>query len=31
LTAPLNLAYRRDEIAEAARRFVGLVQKSAAS
>jgi DNA-binding transcriptional LysR family regulator len=31
LTAPLNLAYRRDEISAAVRRFVGLVQKSAAS
>ena len=31
LTAPLNLAYRRDEISAAVRRFVGLVQRSAAS
>jgi DNA-binding transcriptional LysR family regulator len=30
LTAPLNLAYRRDEISAAVRRFVGLVQRSAA-
>src|SRR3984957_526850 len=30
LTAPLNLAYRRNEISAAVRRFVGLVQKSAA-
>jgi DNA-binding transcriptional LysR family regulator len=29
LTAPLNLAYRRDEISAAVRRFVGLVQRSA--
>ena len=31
LTAPLNLAYRRDEISAAVRRFVGLVQRSAAA
>jgi DNA-binding transcriptional LysR family regulator len=31
LTAPLNLAYRRNEISAAVRRFVGLVQRSAAS
>lgn len=31
LTAPLNLAYRRDEISAAVRRFVGLVQRSAAT
>jgi DNA-binding transcriptional LysR family regulator len=31
LTAPLNLAYRRSEISAAVRRFVGLVQRSAAS
>jgi DNA-binding transcriptional LysR family regulator len=31
LTAPLNLAYRRDEISAAVRRFVGLVQRDAAS
>lgn len=31
LTAPLNLAYRRDEISAAVRRFVALVQRSAAS
>jgi DNA-binding transcriptional LysR family regulator len=31
LTAPLNLAYRRDEISAAVRRFVGLVQKTAGS
>jgi DNA-binding transcriptional LysR family regulator len=31
LTAPLNLAYRRGEISAAVRRFVGLVQRSAAS
>jgi DNA-binding transcriptional LysR family regulator len=31
LTAPLNLAYRRDEISAAVRRFVGLVQSSAVS
>ena len=31
LTAPLNLAYRRDEISAAVRRFVGLVQASATS
>ena len=31
LTAPLNLAYRRDEISAAVRRFVALVQKSAAT
>jgi DNA-binding transcriptional LysR family regulator len=30
LTAPLNLAYRRNEISAAVRRFVGLVQRSAA-
>jgi DNA-binding transcriptional LysR family regulator len=30
LTAPLNLAYRRDEISAAVRRFVGLVQHNAA-
>jgi DNA-binding transcriptional LysR family regulator len=30
LTAPLNLAYRRDEISAAVRRFVALVQRSAA-
>jgi len=29
LTAPLNLAYRRDEISAAVRRFVALVQRSA--
>ena len=31
LTAPLNLAYRRDEISAAVRRFVALVQRGAAS
>jgi DNA-binding transcriptional LysR family regulator len=31
LTAPLNLAYRRDEISAAVRRFVALVQGSAAA
>lgn len=31
LTAPLNLAYRRDEISAAVRRFVGLVQRNAAA
>jgi DNA-binding transcriptional LysR family regulator len=31
LTAPLNLAYRRSEVSAAVRRFVGLVQRSAAS
>jgi DNA-binding transcriptional LysR family regulator len=31
LTAPLNLAYRRDEISAAVRRFVALVQRSAAA
>ena len=31
LTAPLNLAYRRDEISAAVRRFVALVQRSAGS
>jgi hypothetical protein len=31
LTAPLNLAYRRGEISAAVRRFVGLVQRGAAS
>jgi DNA-binding transcriptional LysR family regulator len=31
LTAPLNLAYRRDEISAAVRLFVGLVQHSAAT
>jgi DNA-binding transcriptional LysR family regulator len=31
LTAPLNLACRRNEISAAVRRFVGLVQRSAAS
>ena len=31
LTAPLNLAYRRDEISAAVRRFIGLVRHSAAS
>jgi DNA-binding transcriptional LysR family regulator len=31
LTAPLNLAYRRDEISAAVRRFVALVQRSAAT
>ncbi|HEU0217613.1 MAG TPA: LysR substrate-binding domain-containing protein [Stellaceae bacterium] len=31
LTAPLNLAYRRDEISAAVCRFVALVQRSAAS
>ena len=31
LTAPLNLAYRRDEISAAVRRFVGLVQRGAAA
>jgi len=31
LTAPLNLAYRRNEISAAVRRFVGLVQNSAAA
>lgn len=31
LTAPLNLAYRRGEISEAVRRFVGLVMRSAVS
>ena len=31
LIAPLNLAYRRDEISAAVRRFVALVQKSAGS
>ncbi len=30
LTAPLNLAYRRNEISAAVRRFVALVQRSAA-
>lgn len=30
LTAPLNLAYRRDEISAAVRRFVALVQRNAA-
>jgi DNA-binding transcriptional LysR family regulator len=30
LAAPLNLAYRRSEISAAVRRFVGLVQRSAA-
>jgi DNA-binding transcriptional LysR family regulator len=30
LTAPLNLAYRRGEISAAVRRFIGLVQRSAA-
>src|SRR5215469_12705376 len=31
LTAPLNLAYRRDEISAAVRRFVALVRRSAAA
>ena len=31
LTAPLNLACRRDEISAAVRRFVALVQRSAAA
>ena len=31
LTAPLNLAYRRGESAAAVRRFVALVERSAAS
>ena len=31
LTAPLNLAYRRNEISAAVRRFVALVQRSAAA
>jgi DNA-binding transcriptional LysR family regulator len=31
LIAPLNLAYRRDEISAAVRRFIGLAQRSAAA
>jgi len=31
LTAPLNLAYRRDEVSAAARRFIGVVQRLSAT